>query len=51
MAVYILVTVLTTLTAENHAEVAPAAALVDELALEEAVVLPPVPAENPGVCI
>jgi hypothetical protein len=50
MAIYIVVAVLTTLTAEDRAEAAPAAALVEELALEEAVVLPPVPAENPGVC-
>ncbi len=51
MAVYVVVAVLTALTAEDQrAEVAPAAAPVKELALEEAVVLPPVPAENPGVC-
>jgi hypothetical protein len=49
--VYVLVMVVTVLTAEDQrAEVAPAAAPVEELALEEAVVLPPVPAENPGVC-
>ncbi len=51
MAVYIVVAVLTALTAEDlQAEAVPAAAPVEELALEEAVVLPPVPAENPGVC-
>ncbi len=51
MAVYVLVNVLTALTAEDRpGEVAPVAAPVEELALEEAVVLPPVPAENPGVC-
>jgi hypothetical protein len=51
MAVYVVMSVLTALTAENsQAEVAPAAAPVEELALEEAVALPPVPAENPGVC-
>ncbi len=50
MVAYVLVAVLTALTAENsQAEVAPAAAPVEELALEEAVALPPVPAENPGV--
>ncbi len=51
MVAYVLVAVLTALTAENsQAEAVPAAAPVEELALEEAVVLPPVPAENPGVC-
>ncbi len=51
MVAYVLVAVLTALTAENpQAEAAPAAAPVEELALEEAVVLPPVPAEIPGVC-
>ncbi len=51
MAVYVVVVILTALTAEDRqAEVAPAAAPVEELALEEAVVLPAVPAENPGVC-
>ncbi len=36
---------------DSRGEVAPAiAAPVEELVLEEAVVLPPVPAENPGVC-
>ncbi len=50
-SIYVFVTVLATLTAEDQrAEAAPAAAPVDDLALEEAVVLPPVPAENPGVC-
>jgi hypothetical protein len=51
MAVYIVVAVLTALTAEDRQnEAAPVAAPVEELALEEAVVLPAVPAENPGVC-
>jgi hypothetical protein len=51
MAVYVVVAVLTALTAEEQrAEAGPVAAPVEELALEEAVVLPPVPAENPGVC-
>ncbi len=51
MVVYVLVNVLTALTAEDRpGKVAPVAAPVEELALEEAVVLPPVPAENPGVC-
>jgi hypothetical protein len=51
MAVYIVVAILTALTAEDRqAEAVPAAAPVEELALEEAVVLPPVPADNPGVC-
>ncbi len=51
MAVYVVVSVLTALTAEDRpGEVAPVAAPVEELALEEAVVLPPVPVENPGVC-
>ncbi len=50
-SIYVFVTVLATLTAEDQrAEAAPAAAPVEDLALEEAVVLPPVPAENPGVC-
>jgi hypothetical protein len=50
-AVYIMVQVVATLTAtDQQAEAVPAAALVPELALEEAVVLPAVPAENPGVC-
>jgi hypothetical protein len=48
MAMYIFVSVLTALTSD--AEAAPVAAPVEELALEEAVVLPAVPAENPGVC-
>ncbi len=51
MAVYVFVSVLTALTAEDRpVEAAPVAAPVEELALEEAVILPPVPAENPGVC-
>jgi hypothetical protein len=51
MVAYVLVAVLTALTSEApQAEVAPVAAPVEELALEEAVVLPAVPAENPGVC-
>jgi hypothetical protein len=51
MVAYVLVAVLTALTAEDpQAEAVPVAAPVEELALEEAVVLPPVPAENPGVC-
>ncbi len=51
MVAYVMVAVLTALTAEDQrAEVAPVAAPVEDLALEEAVVLPPVPAENPGVC-
>jgi hypothetical protein len=51
MVVYVVVRVLTALTAEDQqAEAVPAAAPVEELALEEAVVLPAVPAENPGVC-
>ncbi len=51
MVAYLLVAVLTALTSEApQAEVAPVAAPVEELALEEAVVLPAVPAENPGVC-
>jgi hypothetical protein len=51
MAVYVFVTVVSTLTAEEqNLGAAPAAALVEELALEEAVALPPAPAENPGVC-
>jgi hypothetical protein len=51
MAVYVFVRVLTVLTAEDRpVEAAPVAAPVEELALEEAVALPPVPAENPGVC-
>ncbi len=48
MVMYIIVSVLTALTSD--AEAAPVAAPVEELALEEAVVLPAVPAENPGVC-
>jgi hypothetical protein len=51
MVAYVLVSVLTALTSENQqAEAAPVAAPPEEPALEEAVVLPPVPAENPGVC-
>ncbi len=51
MTLYVVVSVLTALTAENRqAEAAPVVAPVEELALEEAVILPPVPAENPGVC-
>jgi hypothetical protein len=51
MTLYVVVSVLTALTAENQqAEAAPVAAPVEELALEEAVVLPAVPAENQGVC-
>ncbi len=51
MVAYVLVAVLTALTAESpQAEAAPVAAPVEDLALEEAVVLPAVPAENPGVC-
>ncbi len=51
MVAYVLVAVLTALTSEApQAEVAPVAAPVEELALEEALVLPAVPAENPGVC-
>jgi hypothetical protein len=52
MIPYILMHVMAALLSENHqAEAVPAiAAPVEELALEEAVVLPPVPAENPGVC-
>jgi hypothetical protein len=51
MVAYVLVAVLTALTAENpQAEATPVAAPVEELALEEAVILLPVPAENPGVC-
>ncbi len=50
MVAYVFITVVTTLTAEDpNLGAAPAAAPVPELALEEAVV-PPVPAENPGVC-
>jgi hypothetical protein len=51
MTLYVIVSVLTALTAEDRqAEAAPVAAPIEELALEEAVILPPVPAENPGVC-
>jgi hypothetical protein len=50
--VYVFVTVLATLTAEDQrAEAAPAAAPVPELALEEVVAPPPVVAGVPGVCI
>jgi hypothetical protein len=51
VAIYIMVQVVATLTAtDQQAEAVPAAAPVEELALEEAVGLPPAPAENPGVC-
>jgi hypothetical protein len=50
--IYIFVTVLATLTAEDQrAEAAPAAAPVPELALEEVVAPPPVVVAVPGVCI
>jgi hypothetical protein len=49
--IYVFVTVLATLTAEDQrAEAAPAAAPVPELALEEIVAPPPVVGEVPGVC-
>jgi hypothetical protein len=51
MVAYVFITVVTTLIAEDqNFGAAPAAAPVEELALEEAVALPPAPAENPGVC-
>jgi hypothetical protein len=50
--IYVFVTVLATLTAEDQrAEAAPAAAPVPELALEEVVAPPPVVIGVPGVCI
>jgi hypothetical protein len=49
--VYVFVTVLATLTAEDQrAEAAPVAAPVPELALEEVVAPPPVVIGVPGVC-
>jgi hypothetical protein len=51
VAVYVVVMVLTALTAEDQrAEAGPVAAHVPELALEEVVAPPPVAVEAPGVC-